>query len=564
MQLDFLTDEGWWAHNARNRARFGGWIFDDHNPPLFQAPFYSAVLWCLYEIFGVGLVQTRWLAAVAGLVTCGVVFWTLRRLGYARAAWIAVCFLGLDYFAVSYARTGFGETFEGLFVVGMAAGIMLAEGGNRRWMVASGCSFALAILAKLSAAPLLLGPLLYAGICWFRDPGERRELLFRATCFAVGAAAVLFVLWLCCIRGHGDTVMAQLKMASLQAGSGGLLRTVASFGGFGLSAGWREELSAEVAGLTPFVLQAAVTILAVAVVAVASLTRASARDGSSARAELFLWCWLAGTWVAVASMHHIQPDRRYLPLMPPLVMIVGMGFRDGTLTVRLGEMASHRRVRGLAGLVIGFVLGIYLRPWLLDPIQGLFSSVAIGSSSGVGQQAGSLLAWFVIVAVSTLVLLVLGPLVPQRAVRVSLVVPVVFFALFGPVKVLSRWLWHPRYSMLAATERLASLTREFRPEERVVVGDWADPLGLGTELFPFIIRDWPHFAMQMNLDGWERFSPNLALTMTVESRPPVGGFERLPDLEICQNEAGETRFTIEVWKRIVPVVSTGGPFADGA
>ncbi len=27
----FLSDEGWWAHNARNHYLFGAWVLDDWN-----------------------------------------------------------------------------------------------------------------------------------------------------------------------------------------------------------------------------------------------------------------------------------------------------------------------------------------------------------------------------------------------------------------------------------------------------------------------------------------------------------------------------------------------------
>ena len=38
----FPIDEGWWVHNARNKALFGQWILDDYNG-MFYAPVFNYV-----------------------------------------------------------------------------------------------------------------------------------------------------------------------------------------------------------------------------------------------------------------------------------------------------------------------------------------------------------------------------------------------------------------------------------------------------------------------------------------------------------------------------------------
>src|SRR5215471_8008626 len=42
MSRDFITDEGWWAHNARNAFFYGHWLIDDHNPGVYSAYLYNA------------------------------------------------------------------------------------------------------------------------------------------------------------------------------------------------------------------------------------------------------------------------------------------------------------------------------------------------------------------------------------------------------------------------------------------------------------------------------------------------------------------------------------------
>ena len=60
----FLSDEGWWAQNARQRVLFGEWVMDEHNPALFAAPAYTAALTLTYQLAGLGLAQTRLLSAL--------------------------------------------------------------------------------------------------------------------------------------------------------------------------------------------------------------------------------------------------------------------------------------------------------------------------------------------------------------------------------------------------------------------------------------------------------------------------------------------------------------------
>ena len=52
---DFITDEAWWAHNARNHTLFGQWVLDDFNQALFAAPMHTAMIRLSFMCGGVSL-----------------------------------------------------------------------------------------------------------------------------------------------------------------------------------------------------------------------------------------------------------------------------------------------------------------------------------------------------------------------------------------------------------------------------------------------------------------------------------------------------------------------------
>ena len=64
LSSDFLSDESWWAHNARNHALFGSWRLDDFNQGLFAAPLHTLFERVSFAVGGVGRGGAfRWAAA---------------------------------------------------------------------------------------------------------------------------------------------------------------------------------------------------------------------------------------------------------------------------------------------------------------------------------------------------------------------------------------------------------------------------------------------------------------------------------------------------------------------
>ena len=152
-QAGYLPDEGAWAHNARQHVLFGPWVMDEHNPGLFAAPLYTGVLAGVYRLFGVGLFQTRLLSAIAGVLTCLLLYALLRAERSSRQSLPPALILGFSYFMLSNNRVGFTESFQLVFITAAAAAVLRAA-RYRWWGALAGVCFVASLLAKPSAIVL--------------------------------------------------------------------------------------------------------------------------------------------------------------------------------------------------------------------------------------------------------------------------------------------------------------------------------------------------------------------------------------------------------------------------
>ncbi|MFM7187610.1 MAG: ArnT family glycosyltransferase [Armatimonadota bacterium] len=112
------TDEGFYAHNARNHVLFGDPEQDGFNN-YNLSPVLHAIQVVVFSKFGVGLVQSRLISIVASLLTCGLLFAGVRNDFGARAAAFSLMLLGLESSYVLYNRLGLMESL-GTLVVALA------------------------------------------------------------------------------------------------------------------------------------------------------------------------------------------------------------------------------------------------------------------------------------------------------------------------------------------------------------------------------------------------------------------------------------------------------------
>ncbi len=178
---DFITDEGWWTAEARDRVLFGDWVTDEYNQGL-AVPAATWAWRASFEAFGVSLLSARLPSLLAGLLTLLLLGLMLRRDGadVARGALLLASALP---FAM-HARVAMPELPS---LLGVTAAWWLLSSGRRGAQLLGGLAFGLALSAKFSAI-VALPPLFWiargaAGPAWSLPAGggpvERVPLIAR-------------------------------------------------------------------------------------------------------------------------------------------------------------------------------------------------------------------------------------------------------------------------------------------------------------------------------------------------------------------------------------------------
>ena len=112
------TDEGFYAHNARNQVLFGKAEQDGFNN-YNLSPVLHAIQVIVFTQFGVGLIQARLISIIASLLTCGFLYAGVRNDFGPRAAAFSLMLLGLESSYILYNRLGLMESL-GTLVIALA------------------------------------------------------------------------------------------------------------------------------------------------------------------------------------------------------------------------------------------------------------------------------------------------------------------------------------------------------------------------------------------------------------------------------------------------------------
>lgn len=216
MRDPVIMDEGLWAGSARGEVLFEDYFAEDHGEGYLIAPLYTHVLAGVYEVFGLGLWQTRLLAAATGagaLLLLGL--WMAAR-GGTRAGVTTVLLGGVTQLFDQHSRIALLEMPEAFFVT---ASFVLLFARRRRILraFAAGVAMAAAVSIKPNAVdfgvvPLALAYLLELGDA--RRAGAVREWGRRGAATIVGGiiglAAFAMPTWL----SHWPQLLAAARFES--------------------------------------------------------------------------------------------------------------------------------------------------------------------------------------------------------------------------------------------------------------------------------------------------------------------------------------------------------------
>jgi 4-amino-4-deoxy-L-arabinose transferase-like glycosyltransferase len=487
LHIHFITDEGWWAHNARQCALFGHWIMDEHNPPLYSTPLYSLLLWLVYKLAGVGFYSTRLLSGLAGVATCAAVYLFVRRETSPRTAFAATLLLGTGYFMLTNNRAGFVESTQLAFaVIAILAAIRSREAPA--WGIASALALIASLLSKPSALPVgAVIVAIYGSLLIERGlTSDARARRWRAALAFAGATVVagaVIAVWLVLPNWKGvETEFVSNVQIAMNPGNrlGGVHRLVWF--------GFRDEPGLDRLVLNGFLLQEPLLVFAVAAIAIARLVRRDPRPMTAL--ERGCWIWV-GLMLASIAAQSYQPDRRYLLLVPPLALLVALSATarpDPERRAMPGQVATWRWV--LVWAVVAAVLALYARPMAVEPLRRLTASWKTGHEAGF-----ALTTLMELILMGSVVLAVVAVFIarrtglPERATlpASALLVVLVVTSLAHDAALFARM----RYTIRDASRAIGHIAQLLPADRRSVVGNVSDTMSMETGTFAFLIRNWP-------------------------------------------------------------------------
>jgi len=592
---DFITDEGWWAHNARNALFHGQFRLDDYNLGFYSAPLYNLLLYAVLKLFGSSFAAVRLLPAACGWLTVVLLFVLVRREIGMRAGLFAAALLGYSNMHIIYSRTGFTESAMAL---PLALAVLMWSMRKRHafFAFAAGLAFASMVITKITAVYLAPGiVLMWTGFI-IKDRSSLRYAIHSLLgILAAGAAFVVFYLapnfhdWL-----HFNIANGSGGEWSQESGGFilGLLKMPDSF---------MVRQPAIIAGLTLLYFAAAAIRIS------QTGLKTAARNASDLE---LMGCTLQIGYLASLALTRYHPERRFIPAL----------FLGSILAAVLFDKAmsagNQSIVRAPArwGWVIWFLVLFFLpavviikfkwtaglgsplgvRFWIFKAIPvALFLWISVVISKGLSIRSKEALV-SVAAIVFTLVLASLCIIAVYRAAslwgidRLSLQSPgehraafavavllilvsavllwkmirvgmsrsvwlVVAFLFVEGIQI-STWILQPTYTLREAS---ASLARSLGPDETVVTAFEILLIPSGAKVVTRSIRGG------FNVDAFERFNPTYTLVLTrddwisyslgqmpPQEWPPPAGFEpaEIASFDLCPTRGRGPRFTAELYR----------------
>jgi 4-amino-4-deoxy-L-arabinose transferase-like glycosyltransferase len=512
-QATYLADEGLYAHNARLHALFGDWTMDDHNVALYTASLHTVSVRLSYALFGTGLWQTRLPAAIAGILTCLVLYAFLRRETTWSIAVAATLLLTLSGFVVSHNRVAYTESIQTLLVtVGFFAA--LRSRAAAPWAAVSAMALIAAMLAKPSSLGCVVAVVLLVGFQLLRDTEHRPQWLRATGVFCVTGLACLAVLAFALVVPNWEGFTAEVRQLGRTATGGdppfSLLKRFLLYG-------FRNEPDS-VRILGGWLTRDALLVLGVGLLGFARLVGLYRRPMRPL--EMGCWMWVILTLMSIATHPALAPDRYYVLIMPALAILLATAafHREDH---RLGSTPPWRLL--LAWLAALLVPGVLIRGFTLPLLRTATNSVTFGAEPGLSTYTLAAILWVVSAIIATIMIARrrawLGWLV-RRHWAIALTALAIFV---GGVSVAAD-VGKPEFKVREASRAIGRLAAELPPDRRAIVGVTSITMALETELFAFIIRDWPRAHVFMNLDGISRFRPGLAVFTTLNGID-IGGQE---------------------------------------
>lgn len=392
---DFISDEGWWAHNARNHYLYGRWITDDWNHPAFATPVHTLMLRAAFGVLGLGLGQARVVSAISGLVTLlALVVWLQRSFGRRAALFGAVVFAA-DFFSYTYHRVAMVEA-NATAMMTIAIALCAVSRRSAVILAVAGAVGVLAIFTKMNSVFFL--PALAVAAAVVGDTGPRAGMWRKSLAWIVVGAASCTALWVVLfLWPNWDEFVRQNQRLATEGRVTGRQLLSQAFG-FGLVGG-DGNAPLKLGGFLsqsaiPLTLTFAWLWLQAIRIRREGLRRAFARASGAERVALV---WIAFQFLYLAT-NYSTSDRRYVSFVVPLSVLGASLCADlwRDLTERTGQLADSLVARWGTALALACAAALYLRAPIATWLSGYVTRMDVGATPGLSP--GTLAALATLVA----------------------------------------------------------------------------------------------------------------------------------------------------------------------
>lgn len=298
-----FTDEGLYAHVARNQVLFGTPLTDQWDNRLVS-PLWDALVTLVFRAAGVGYVPLRMINVVLS-TSILLVWWAFLRRDFGpRVAWGGVALLGFNYFWFQYSRLGLLE--PGMVVWMIAAAWCWRQSLDKHWRWAMACGVCVALAWVWKSLALVFMPVPLVALVLVRWRPWRR--------IAVGyGAGVVLVLGLYAALWYLPHAAELARYNAFYARD----RVPPS-----LAAAWH-ALANNLR--SPYITGQAPLLIGVAMLgAMGSVVTMWRRNVTPVAAFALAWC-VCG---AVLLVLPYSPPRYYTLLVPPLVALSVVALHD--------------------------------------------------------------------------------------------------------------------------------------------------------------------------------------------------------------------------------------------
>ncbi|MBN2383046.1 phospholipid carrier-dependent glycosyltransferase [bacterium] len=502
--LGFISDEGWWSHNARQAALFGKWIMDDFNQGLVISPVFSLLSYVAFKVLGVSFFAARLPSALAGFGCVVLVFFWIRQNQRHREAvlrsYLAAFLLGTDFFFLSFNRVALVDT---IMVFLMVLGFFLWD----RESVVSAFLSGLVLFAALLAKPFafMLYPVLLLVWVWEWQTGNLKSR--RIVVFLVSSCLAALIWLLCMLPG----LLPQFLELNLRFSSDNLATTpgkiLVGLKTFFFRTGHGKLYASR------FFNQASVLCIFTFWSMLMFCYRFRGNGLWKLLSGLSRWQVINGLWIIIGLLFFIpnpyKPEHRFLFLFPPMVMFTAEVLtrwfieKPGTALSQLFE--RHGRSIFQALLLWALPLPIVLQaiPYLSNLID------TRGGSTGKPDLVMIMLLFFLIYMVCIVTGVFLVHILKNHRLNFKFIAFLVL--LFFSVIQVYYWvdLWsNLSWTMYTTSKRLG----DSFGQDTVVMGPVSDTFSLENNAFS-IVQFNVNERVTYNSRALETFQPDYYLTI---------------------------------------------------